>query len=199
MTSILQAAKEFVTKIFEKEEINQRLNYHNIRHIQAVVGAAEEIASHCNLSKEDEEVIQLAAWFHDIGYVRGFEDHEEKGREMARDFLYDHHYPADNITKVENCIMATRLPQTPHGILEEIICDSDMIHLASSHYLERAEALRQELEKRHDISIDQEEWMRNNARFLRGHSYFTDYARKHFGPAKEDNHRKILKLLDEAG
>ena len=41
------------------------------------------------LSERDFFIVTTAAWFHDIGYLKGAEKHEEKGAKMATTFLKD--------------------------------------------------------------------------------------------------------------
>ena len=46
-----------------------------------------QIADHYQLNERDFFIVTTAAWFHDIGYLNGAENHEEKGAEMAQDIF----------------------------------------------------------------------------------------------------------------
>ena len=56
-------------------------------------------------------LIRLAAWFHDTGYLFVSHDiHEEKGVEIAKEFLTPHQLTANQLNKIAGCIMATKQP-----------------------------------------------------------------------------------------
>jgi HD superfamily phosphodiesterase len=63
---LLQKAQDYVFNLL-REKLSPSLIYHNYLHTAEVVEAANEVSEGCNLSKEDSEVITLAAWFHDTG------------------------------------------------------------------------------------------------------------------------------------
>lgn len=198
MSSIIQAVSNFVREKFEKSPRCEDLTYHNITHIENVVEASRTIAKNSGVSSRQLELILIAAWFHDIGYLNGFEDHEKIGAQTAREFLKTHNYSEADIREVENCIMATEMPQNPQAEMEKIICDADLSHLASDNYFERAEALRREIVLRHEVNIDQQEWMKNNANFIEEHRYFTEYAKKEMTPKKEKNYQKVLSKIQDS-
>ncbi len=75
--SIIEQAKAFVTDFFEKNH-KAIYTYHNIDHTENVVKHATKIAGIMEFSEEDIEVVVLAAWFHDAGYVNSIENHEEE-------------------------------------------------------------------------------------------------------------------------
>lgn len=191
-TSIIQEAKDFVTKKFEEKREN-KLAYHNLGHTRQVVAAVKEIAEHSDVSPKDIEILTLAAWFHDLGYIVKKENHEELGRQMAEDFLGDYAYPDEDIRKVGRCILATRMPQDPKSKLEKIMCDADMLHLADVAYLETLHKLRTEIEGRNNWDMPDEEWLRKNHKFLSRHEFFTDYAREKYSGGV---HRS-LELVEE--
>lgn len=178
-TSIIQQAKDFVTSKF-KAQGDDKLAYHNIEHTRQVAAAAEEIANNSDVTPREKEILLIAAWFHDLGYTVQSENHEEIGREMVEEFLQERNYPVEDIRKVGECIMATRMPQEPSDELERIMCDADMMHLADVAYLEILSKLRNELEGRYKWDIADDEWLRKNRQFLASHQFFTEYAREHY-------------------
>jgi hypothetical protein len=76
-------------------------------------------------------------------------------------------YPADRIAKVVSCIDATSMPQHPRNLLEQILCDADLCHLASSSYPDYQEMLRVEWHLELGLSITDEEWNVSNDKFLK--------------------------------
>ncbi|MEO7768419.1 MAG: phosphohydrolase, partial [Ferruginibacter sp.] len=124
--ALAEQVKQYSLAFFDAPE-NQYLPYHNLAHTEAVVKAAIQIGNHYQLVDPDFFIILTAAWFHDMGYFS--EDpshHEKKGAEKAAVFLNDAGVDEPTISKVQACIIATKLPQSPVNLLEQIICDSDL-------------------------------------------------------------------------
>ena len=61
--------------------------YHNLPHTLSVVDAVRLLSARHEISYEDCELLELAAWFHDTGYVKAYENHEAAGAEMAAELL----------------------------------------------------------------------------------------------------------------
>src|SRR5215217_7859827 len=125
------------------------LTYHNIDHTRYVVGAGVRISNYYQLNDKDFFTVMAACWFHDAGYYYGqAAGHEEKGAELAAAFLRGKGVEEELIKKVDECILATRLPQQPHGLLEQIVCDSDLFHLGTDDFFTFDKLMRKEQEGR---------------------------------------------------
>ena len=188
MTSFDQltdAAARHVTTLFA-EHSAPSLHYHDLSHTQGVVQAAQEIAQATSLTEEEQAAVTVAAWFHDVGYLTHYDDHETEGIALAQSFLEQHQASDAFIQQVTDCIQATRWPQQPATLLQKILCDADMAHLASDSYVAQTKDLRKEM-KAHSEKIGKTEWARKNQAFLQHHTYFTKYAQDHYGPLKEQN------------
>jgi len=197
IASIIEAAGQYVKAQYQQHP-NPNLVYHDLTHTQQVVEAAEQIAAHYRLQEQDQLVVMVAAWFHDAGYLLGnAKGHEEKGAELARSFLQQQNLPESIQQQVSGCIMATKMPQNPHNLLEEIVCDADLFHLGSKHYKERSKAMRQEAEATLGKDIPGAAWAGTSLLFLENHQYFTDYARVLLKEQKEDNIRWLKKKMNK--
>ena len=192
--SIISLVKDHTIKLLSKK-LPDNMTYHSINHTLDVVNSAIEIAEKQNLNDEETEIVQIAAWFHDIGYIRGCDNHELNGAEMARAFLSEQGYPDSKIEKVEGCIMATQMPQKPNNMLEQVICDADMMHLAGHNYFAKADLLHKEIEKTKVCKIPEPEWLKMNQEFLDKHCFFTEYARKNYEAAVKENLSRIKDRL----
>ncbi len=193
-SSIINEVKDHAIKVLSKQ-LPDNMTYHSINHTLDVVASAEEIAMKQKISEEDMEVVQIAAWFHDLGYTRGCEQHERNGATMAREFLEKRNYPEERIEKVEGCIMATQMPQNPKNNLERILCDADLMHLADQDYFEKADLLHQEIETTKFCKIPENEWLQMNQEFLDQHCFFTEYAKKNYESAVKENLKKVRDRL----
>jgi hypothetical protein len=125
-------------------------------------------------------------WFHDTGYSGGKAmGHENVSIELATKFLNDHKVSQQVINKVIGCINATRLPQSPHTLIEQIICDADLFHLGTSAFKEKNRLLREELNDFGNLALSKKDWRKKNIEFLTKHTYFTSYAKEHLDPLKQ--------------
>jgi len=190
--ALLEKASAHVNALF-RERKPDWARFHTAEHAKAVVQACREIGTACDLSAEDLEVVTLAAWFHDAGYVEGIQGHEERSADMAANFLHEHGYPDEKIARVAGCIRATRMPQNPGNLLEEILCDADIAHLASKDFLKVTERVRFEIEHHMGRKLTQAEWLTLNIEFVAGHRYFTDYARTRYELQRSQNLAELRK------
>jgi predicted metal-dependent HD superfamily phosphohydrolase len=172
------------------------LNFHDFHHATSVVEACQSMGVALNLDEEEIEVVTLAAWFHDVGYLDGIDGHEERSVQSAISFLQDNAYPEENIARVAGCIRATKMPQEPENRLEQVLCDADIAHLARKDYLHLSERVRLEIEHRMRIRLTQLEWLTMNIDFVAGHRYFTDYAKTHFEKQRRGNLATLKEQLN---
>ena len=73
-------------------------------------------------------------------------------------------------------ILATRTPQSPCTLLEEILADADLDALGREDSQERSQALRTEMAA-YGTTLGEVEWRRFQLQFLREHHYLTTAAR----------------------
>ncbi|KIC61567.1 Pycsar system effector family protein [Chryseobacterium taiwanense] len=195
--SILQKAKDYVEILF-KDKLSSVYFYHNFIHTTYTVNKAEEILKHTPVSKEDQEKVLLALWFHDTGYIECANNHEEKGVEIMQEFLKKENYPDDYIEDITKLILATKITYEPQNLLEQIVKDSDCSHFASHDYSDISDALRKEWELTNVRCFSNDEWNAGNLDMLKNkHKFYTEYAKQNWQPLKEKNIKKIEKKLDK--
>lgn len=185
-TSLLKKVAEFVRSSMERE-LPEHFHYHDLNHTEEVVKAAVHIAEAEELSSEQKETVEIAAWFHDLGHIYDCDNHEKKSAEIAADFLKKQGFPDNRTAEVVGCIMATMMPQRPLNIMEEVLCDADLYHLSTDQFDKRAKLLRKEWEEVNDEEFKNTAWLKINDNFLNGHSYFTSYAKANFEEGKQKN------------
>jgi predicted metal-dependent HD superfamily phosphohydrolase len=192
-STVLLEAAELKACVIIETKTGDNYHFHNLQHTQQVVNACEEIAGHYQLNDEDRLALLVAAWFHDTGYSSGQANHENSGIELAKEFLALQHAEESLVNKVSACIAATKMPQRPTNLLEEIICDADLYHLGTEMVAEAGKALRQEINLTKNVHISKTEWARTNIYFMEQHHYFTDYCREKLEPVKQEYIRKLRK------
>lgn len=186
MDNLVEAVSRYVT-IFLSEKLSDNLSFHSIGHTYDVVGAAREIGAQSNLSEEEMLVVQIAAWFHDCGYVHAYRGHEEESKKIARNFLENFGCEEKFIKAVLNGINSTKYPPNPSSLIEKVLCDADLYHLTKPNYRTYEKALRQEFKIYLGLVYTDEEWRTENCSFLTDHTYYTDYGQKILSKFKEVN------------
>jgi len=189
---ILQAVSNYVAEYF-KEHGSEQLLYHNYEHTASVATAASELNAHYRLSEQDDFIVRVAAWFHDLGYLVDPDNHEAASVVLAENFLKEKKVPSVIIDEVKACILATRMPQKPKNLLQQIVCDADMSHFSTDSFAEKSKQLRKELQTRCGLAISKNAWRHQTICLLEVHQYHTDYAREHWNVKKMENLEDQLK------
>jgi predicted metal-dependent HD superfamily phosphohydrolase len=188
---LLEDIKHEVTVFFQ---INDKgvYTYHNLAHTQNVVSNAAKIARYYKLDDKDFFIVSAAAWYHDTGYhIGGGKDHEEQGASLAEIFLLAKGVEQATVETIKKCILATKLPQAPQTLLEQIVCDADLYHLGTDKFSEQNKLVRKEVEHRFGKKMSKHEWRLGTIKLFEGHHYHTDYAHKFLDPVKQQNLEKL--------
>ena len=193
MSSIIEKAENFVLKLF-KEELPNTFIYHNFMHTKRVFKSTKEIIENTEINVNEKEILLLAALFHDTGYTKTREGHEEESVKIATQFLTNEKVNPNIIEGVNKCIMATKFREIPNSKLGEIICDADTSHFAKKYFNEASEFLRKEYEIQGIRTYTAKEWRVENIEVLgQKHRYYTPYAIKHWQLEKDSNLAKLIK------
>ncbi len=175
-----------------ENELSPHLTYHNTAHTIHVVEIAHQLAEEENLSAKNKTILATAALFHDTGFLHTHAGHEEKSCDIAREFLPAYEYSPAQIQEVCRLIMATRNPQEPADLLENIICDADLSYLGTDSFITISGKLYKELKhQNNNAALDR--WPEKQLQFLRTHQYHTDAANRLFKAKKEKNLQKLIR------
>ncbi|MEZ4888126.1 MAG: DUF5706 domain-containing protein [Chitinophagales bacterium] len=194
---LLDKAQEYVFQFF-KDRLNTVYVYHDYTHTFETVAATEELGAGNGLKKGEIKMLQLAAWFHDLGYVDTVEGHEDWSVKYARAFLESHDYPEEKIALIEGCILATKMPQSPKNIYEEVLCDADLYHLGSKNFFEKSNLLRIEWANTNQLYGDEIKSLEHEIDFLTQHRYHTPFAQLNLNQRKFKNISDLKKNLQAA-
>lgn len=181
-----EQAKRYVIKRLEQELPPQRV-YHSLAHTcDEVAPAAERIAAAEAVEGEGMLLVRTAAWFHDLGFIQQGADHEIIGAQIAAQALPRFGYQPEQIAAIHGMIMATRLPQSPTNLLEQIMADADLDLLGCDEFMARNHDLRAEMASYGQVMTD-EEWLVSQVDFLQSHRYFTAAAKAQRSAGKARN------------
>ncbi len=193
---VTERIQQHVHSIFRLHE-SEAFIYHNLHHTGKVVNAAMEIAKHYPLSEEDQFVLLSAAWFHDVGYFDDITNHEEKSAKQAQLFLQSEGVSQEIIDRVTNCILATKMPQQPKNLVEQILCDADLFHLGTEDFSKNNKKIREECKMLQHRYFTKKDWSAKSIYFLKSHQYHTEYARKMLNSGKEKNKENLEAIVEE--
>ncbi|OIV43753.1 Pycsar system effector family protein [Flavobacterium johnsoniae] len=195
--NLIEQSEDFVSNLL-KDKLSNLYSYHNFNHTFTVVTAVKELCKKEDVEGDKKEALLVAAWFHDTGYVEGYENHENKSVKIAADFLREKGKSEDFIELVSSLILATAKEYEPKTHLEKIIKDADYAHLMGTEYTTTCELLRLELKNTGIVTFTNAEWTKENLNFLLNkHRFYTDHALKKWQPLKEKNLLLIQKKINK--
>lgn len=195
MCTKLNSLKDIVLDKF-KTGLSQAYYYHSVEHTEIVYSATKLLAEMEGISEEDSILVQTAGLLHDLGLVNTYEGHEDESVRLANELLPLYGYEENQTEYICSLILATKMPQTPKGQLEMIICDADMFYLGEDTFIEYSNHLRKEWESLGKVYQDKE-WYSMQKQFMLNHRYFTASAEQILESGKKRNIIKIEKLLLE--
>ncbi len=186
--------EKFILELLEKK-LSDKLYYHSVNHTCKTIKAAEEFSRAEGLPEEEITILKTAALFHDSGYLRMPVDNERIGTEIARDILPEYGYTPEQIEKICRLILATRMPQKPENLEEQIICDADLQYLGTEEYVKLSALLRKEMSF-YNISFTDQEWLDFQINFLKSHHYFTRSCRQSRDAVKAGYLKKLIEAKE---
>ncbi len=154
-------------------ELSKCLLYHGLEHTLDVLRAAEALCHSEAVRGRDLLLVKTAALFHDAGFVHDrHAGHEQEGCRIAQQALPHFGYTSADVEAICGMIMATRIPQTPHNLLEAILCDADLDYLGRDDFYRIGRNLYQELTA-YGLLDGEVAWNRLQVSFLSAHRYHT--------------------------
>jgi uncharacterized protein len=180
------------------QELPETVTYHSVHHTRDdVVPTVERLALAEGVNGEDLLLLRTAAYFHDLGFVVRREEHEQAGAEIAARVLPQFGYTPAQIDKICRMIMATRIPQSPKTLTEQILADADLDTLGNEHFWRQSEKLRAENEA-FDGPMSDVQWYMTQVTFIENHRYWTATARALREPRKQQHLAQLRKMLEHA-
>lgn len=174
MADLFDSIKQPILSRLEKE-LDPRLGYHNLAHTLDVLEQSQTIARQEGIHDEHKLLLlKTAALFHDSGFLFVYKGHEEKGCEIVSEDLKDV-FSEKDLQTICGMIMATKIPQSPNNLLEQIICDADLDYLGRKDF----EPISRNLYKEFitfKIIPDNIVWDHIQIKFFESHRYFTKTA-----------------------
>ena len=192
-----ERARQYALQRLERE-LAPTLIYHSLAHTRdEVAPAAEQLAAMEGVTGQVLVLVSTAAYFHDLGFVEPSSNHEAASARIAADVLPGFGYHSEQIQAVRGMILATRIPQSPHTLLEQIMADADLEVLGREDFMVRNQALRAELAAS-GKSMTDAQWYTGQLKFMRSHHYWTVGARMLRDSLKQENIKVMVRQLAQS-
>ena len=177
-----------------KRDLPNNLYYHGLHHTMDVLRSAEQIGKQEKLTEAEMLLLKIAVLYHDAGFTKVYRKHEEVGCEMAKADLPSFGFTAEEIDVVCGMIMATKIPQRPKNKLENIIADADLEYLGTDDFERIGRTLFEEIKIYLGVESERQ-WNIIQVGFLKGHSYHTNFCKKHHEVEKQKHLKEIEKIV----
>jgi adenylate cyclase len=186
--------QEIILDKLEKE-LPPYLYYHNVKHTVDVVTEVELIGWGEGVSDEEILLLKTAALFHDAGHIIAYDNHEYHGTIMAKEYLPKYNYTPEQINRICELIMATKMPPKPKNLLEKIMCDSDLDYLGRTDFIPVSNTLYKELKEQKKIG-SLNNWNKIQLNFISEHQYFTKTAQSLREVNKQKQIERIMQIIE---
>lgn len=189
-----RAAKTFILRKL-RQELSENLYYHGYHHTLDVLRVATNLCKKEQVPNKKIPLVKTAALLHDAGFIKNkHANHEAEGCALAKSVLPNFGYSTEEIDEICGMIMATKIPQSPHNHLEEIICDADLDYLGRDDFYTIAASLYTELAA-YNLMNDEKNWNRVQVSFLSQHHFFTQTNIQEREPVKQIFLEKLKALV----
>ncbi len=189
-----RGAKHFILAKMQSE-LSGQLYYHGLHHTLDVLRVAKTLCGSEGVHGRGLILVKTAALYHDCGFVKNkHAGHEYEGCLIARASLPGFGYTTEDIEAICGMIMATKIPQSPTNLLEEIICDADLDYLGRADFYPIGETLFEELAAYNLISGEQA-WNRLQVSFLTAHRFHTHTNKLLREPVKQQYLEELKGLV----
>jgi uncharacterized protein len=188
-----------------KSELPSNRVYHNIAHSYDVLNSSIRIALMHNqicspgeeLKAEDFILLCTTAITHDLGHIEAFAGHEEAGARIVEKDFGQFGYSSAQRRIIENGIRATKLPQNPKSLLEEIICDADVANKGRKDCFFAGIFVKSETENIQNQEIEPDNWIKGSIDYFLKLPFHTEAANKLYERGRLINLEIAAEILDQ--
>jgi uncharacterized protein len=186
-------ARDYIMHKLENE-LDPFYYYHNVAHTKDVHRAVVYLSENEHLSKEEQLLLETAAFYHDSGILIKYIGHEEESVRIVREVLPSFGYSNPDIEIIGDLIMATNTHVKVDTLAKKILFDADLDYLGRPDYFIIAQRLRLEwniLGEQYSLK----NWYISQVKYLENHAYLTDSACQMRNKGKQENLNQIKELL----
>ena len=176
-----------------QEQLDETLTYHGYHHAEDVLKCVSAATKRNKFGHHKTQLLKIAAFTHDIGYIDTYKGHETRGVEIISPILEEEGYTVEDIELISKWILATNPDKKAKTLEEKIMKDADLDYLGRADFYDVAKTLFEEWVSKGIIASDFNLFEKQELHFLLDHKYLTEYARTYREPEK----RKRIKELKQ--
>jgi HD superfamily phosphodiesterase len=191
INDLLIAESENYISALLAEKLPENIIFHNFDHALMVKKYAEKIGGHEGLNADEMDILRICALFHDTGYVNSYKQYNEESVSIASAFLANHEVDQQTIDFISEIIRASSQPQNSKDKISEVLCDAEMMYIASESSIEQFDLLYEETALMKQKTLKRPVFERKYLGLFATHTYFTEYGKTVLQPKKEAAARRI--------
>ncbi|MEN8120792.1 MAG: Pycsar system effector family protein [Bacteroidota bacterium] len=192
---IVNKAEDYIKDLYATHP-HELLLFHNFNYTTQTVKSSAELAHSEKLEGDELQMVLLAAWFINIGYLFDFVSHIEHSIKVAKEFVSEFNYPDDKAKIVTEAIEVV-LKNKPENKIEKVLSDANNSIFASEELLLWVKYHRQERNYFVKPKITRRSFWQSVLNLLNEHEYYTPSAKNLFQEGKSENIEKINLLMAE--
>ncbi len=184
------------------EKLPKSLSYHSFDHTAEVLSYSRLFALADECSTRDLQLLEVAATFHDLGFLVERSRHEEVGADVASALLtHVGGFSSEETEMVHDMILDTKV-RTAEGWnfkristrLSPYLLDADVSNFGRQAFLNKVELVRIELQ-----ALPTRAFYQGVVEMLDAHHWHSTYAKENLQSTKDINRARLLELIDKAG
>lgn len=198
---LLINAREYVLAVYNKEALNQKLVFHNLKSTIRLVKYASEIGAGSGLNDEEYKSVCLAAWFCFSGYLKSYSHPSKESVALFKGFVQQEKIDSNIETQV-SALIALYFEHGGEGAKpESIFKDAIKVLLYGSDFKVSQNLLQYEIELNGGKALDKSDLQNKLLNGLLSAQLMTPYAIETYGQIIGQNilsTRKQVKKLEPA-
>lgn len=190
----VEKAKSFAVAKFKT--FSPKLVYHNLNHALDVAECTQKLGKLSFLSEEELNLLEIGAYYHDIGFFKKYIGHEDVSIWIVKRHLPDFGFNKSHISIISDMIEATKMPQKTKTKLEKILCDADLDNFGRDDFFSTFEKIFQEkMNCGYDIS--KHDFYKQTLEILLTHQYHTKIQQDLRNEKKFQNQKELEHIISE--
>jgi len=180
-----------------KNQLSFDLVYHNFESTERIVEMVRSIGAHEQLSDEEQEMVEVAAWFQNTGYRDDYDQPQIKSKEIASSFLSKENIPLEKANIILDSLLVTQIGNKPQNNVEKVLVDASQAAVVDGDFKAQANLLKKELLAIKNIEQSEVESLQNYLQTILKFEFHTAYGKETLLPARDKLKSKLEKRLNK--
>lgn len=193
---LLKNAAQHCTEILNNQ-LPPEIVWHNLEFTEQVVEMVKLIGAEEQLSEEELERVQIAAWFHDTGYKDTYDEHQQVSQVIAAAFLQEENVPEEKTKQILASLLATKKGHTPQNNVEKVLIDARQGVMVQGDHKEYLKSSKKELLAIKKLEQSEVEGLQNYLERILKYEFHTTYGKETLLSERDKLKGKLEKRLNK--